>query len=105
MLNLPSARRVAIVFALPMASLAFSMALDPLARRSAPHQSRWHFQYIKHFLHLIVSKSVDEIALDFTFWFAITASTFPRLRSALSWLTGLPIHCSDQWPCARPPVI
>ena len=81
------------------------MALDLSARRSAPQQSLWRFRYIKHLPHLIVSKSVDEIALDFTFWFATMASTFPRLRSALSLLTELPIHCSDQWPCARPPVI
>ena len=93
------------LFAPPMASLAFSMALDLLARRLAPRQSRWRFRYIKHFLRLIVSKSVDEIALDFTFWFATMASTFPRLRLALSLLTELPIHFSDQWPCARPPVI
>jgi hypothetical protein len=81
------------------------MALDLLARRSAPRQLQLRFPFIRHFPHLIVSKSVDAIALDFTFWFAITASTFPRQRSALSLLTELPTHCSDQWPCARRRVI
>jgi hypothetical protein len=66
-----------------MASLAFSMVLVLLARRSAPRQWQWRFRYIKHFLHLIVSKSADAIALDSIYWFAITASIFPRLRSAL----------------------